>query len=418
MTATASAPTLTINLQTARRAAIAALVLLLFLEVFISRVGGVPARAVLDVTVVFAAALIGAEAFVRQRISPLHLILFINIALFTFLSLLGALQDSVFASLVSAVIFSKFLIVLFLAPSLRLQDLRPAMYALATFHFIGSAANLIFPAFFHAYLPDVSHQIDTSRLMGFSFNANRAATVSTVLLLYFLFIQRRLALVALFFGMVVLSGSRSLTLIASLIAGFLILQSQISYTKRLLGSVAAALIGGLLLTYMLVSDDMVQTITNTLYGELRYIRAAMLAGGYYLANEFFPLGVGGGQFGSSLSAGSDAYRMVGIAHWSTVINMSGVYDSGIGAILGEYGWLGLGLYIVIVFFAFRHAHRSAVPFIYAAFFCALVLTMSLFRTVASDFFYSFFFLFCYVLALERRAMILDRRQQDVNRTTS
>ncbi|MEO0870976.1 MAG: hypothetical protein AAFY19_03305, partial [Pseudomonadota bacterium] len=205
MASTAPA-TVSIDVRTLKRMGIAALVLVLYLEVFVSRVANVPARTLLDVTVILAAATIGLEAFLRQRINVLHIVLFANIVIFTVLSLLGAMQSSFAASLISAVIFSKFLIVFFLAPSLNLSDLRPAMYALAALHLFGAAANLAFPAFFHAYLPDVAYQIDTTRLMGFSLNANRAAAVSTVLFLYFVFVERRMSLVALFFAMVVLSG--------------------------------------------------------------------------------------------------------------------------------------------------------------------------------------------------------------------
>jgi hypothetical protein len=125
-------------------------------------------------------------------------------------------------------------------------------------------------------------------------------------------------------------------------------------------------------------------------------------GGISLANDFFPFGVGGGFFGSSMSGGSEAYALIGIAHWDTVIDMTGIFDSGFGAILGEYGYAGLVSYTVIIFMTMRYAQSRPAPTVRVMFLTLLILFMSFFRTVASDFFWSSYFLFLYLLIVGRR----------------
>ena len=378
---------------------ISALVLILYLEVFISRAANISARSVLDALVILLAGAIALGAFLSQRVRVIHLLLLFNIAIFTAFSMFGGLNPDLTTSILSAIIFSKFIIVFFLVGEFEMKDLKLPMTLLAGLHIIGCLANFAAPEFFTTLLPQVSYQIDTSRLMGFSLNANRSAAVSTILFLYFQFVDRNRLLVAIFLALIVLSGSRSLTMIAGLIAGYMFLISRTSISKKLAASILA---GGAAITVILTVLSLTETldvIENTIYGDLRYIRAAMLKGGYFLANLYFPLGAGGGEFGSSLSAGSEAYRMVGIGHWSSVIDMWGVYDSGIGAILGEYGWLGLAVFVVVVFLLFKTAARMHVPLHTAVFLLLMVILMSMVRTVASDFFFSFFFLFTYALVL-------------------
>jgi len=380
---------------------IALLVLVIYLEVFISRAANIPVRMLLDALVVVLAGGIMAQAFFRQRLRILHVLLLFNIAVFTVLSLFGALDPSFSTSLLSAIIFSKFLIVFFLVGKFDMADLKLTMHILAVLHILGGLGNVVAPELFTALLPQVSYQIDTSRLMGLSLNANRSAAISTVLFLYFLYVDRNRLLVAIFLAFIVLSGSRSLTVIAGLLAVYMFLKSRASLSMRLVTSTLAGLLALVVVATMISFDETLIVIQNTLGGDLRYIRAAMLGGGYFLANEFFPLGVGGGQFGSSLSAGSEAYRMVGISHWASVIDMWGVYDSGLGAILGEYGWLGLAIYILVVYVAMKNADQRKVPLMAALFLLVIILMMNMVRTVASDFFFSFFFLFVYTLVMHQ-----------------
>ena len=390
------------------------LIFVLYFEVFVSRYTGLPVRTLLDAVVLLVAGLITFDAFLRQHLRILHVVFLVNIVLFTSLSLLGELKPDLMSSIISSIIFSKFVVVFFLANKFTLEDLKPAMSMLAVVHVAGCMANLAFPSFFSALLPTVSYEIDTSRLMGFSLNANRSAAVSTILLLYFTFVDRRMIWALIMFALIVLSGSRSLTVTAALMWAYLFLHSGISLPKRAIAIGASFSIATILLWSYFSIDETFEVIKNTVYGDLRYIRAAMLNGGYYLANMHFPLGVGGGLYGTSMSEGSQAYIMVGIAHWASVIDMTGIYDSGIGSILGEYGWLGLGIYTAIVFIILKTAHHSDVPFRAALFLLVLVLLMNTVRTVASDFFFSFFFLYCYLLVVAQHRKIRQSRTQDYN----
>ncbi|MCR9185099.1 MAG: hypothetical protein NXH81_06870 [Halieaceae bacterium] len=278
-----------------------------------------------------------------------------------------------------------------------MSDLEPAIKVFAFIHVVGCLSSLLFPSFFQGLLPSTTYELDVSRLMGFSLNANRAAAASSVLLLYFVFYKRSLLTASLFFFLLLFSESRSVTFLVAIVFAFLILSARISVPKKIAVASFGIIVVLGFLSQFIAFEETVFKIENTLSGDLRYIRAAMLFGGWSLATEFFPFGVGGGMFGSSMSQGSAAYVIIGISHWSTVVDMTGVFDSGFGAILGEYGFLGLLIYVFLVYLTIKYALRARRPTLQVLFLVFLILYMSFFRTVASDFFFSLYFLFLFLL---------------------
>jgi len=380
-----------------RALVVTGLTLLVYLEVFLTRATGIPFGTFFDAIVLAVAALIILHTLKRSRIKISHLSFFLSVVLFTIISSLGGLEPSVFRSLASSIIFSKFIIVFFLARHINIADMEPAIKVFAVVHLLGCSLSLLFPGFFQSLLPQTSFELDTSRLMGFSLNANRAAAASSVLFLFYAFHVKKIFPSLVFFTLLIFSESRSLTLITFLVFVFIVMSGRASSVKK----ISLASIGVIVLIFFFYQFfDFEQTfikINETLFGNLRYIRAAMLSGGWSLAMEFFPFGTGGGLFGSSMSAGSEAYAIIGISNWDTVIDMTGVFDSGIGSILGEYGFIGLVIYVGLVFMTLKFALKSKRPNKEVIFLTTLILFMSFFRTVASDFFFSFYFLFLYLL---------------------
>jgi len=220
-------------------------------------------------------------------------------------------------------------------------------------------------------------------------------------MIYFLFVERKPVIGAFFVAVLILSESRSLTVFASLFAIFWFMISNVSLIRKLFIVIAILIITAVSLYLFVSREDILFKIGGTLYGDLLYIRAAMVAGGVQLAAAFFPFGAGGGTFGSSLSVGSEAYVMVGIAHWDTVVDMTGVFDSGLGSILGEYGYFGLIIYIILLIVGFRSFGAKKLPYAAVFFLTIMVLYMNLFWTIASDFFFSFFILFLFMIVSQK-----------------
>lgn len=78
---------------------------------------------------------------------------------------------------------------------------------------------------------------------------------------------------------------------------------------------------------------------------------------YYgtLLASMYPLGVGAGNFGTVMSGNSPAYEVLGVSNTYFFYNMVGIYDSNLAAIIGEYGFLGLILFIALTHKALKHA---------------------------------------------------------------
>ena len=70
----------------------------------------------------------------------------------------------------------------------------------------------------------------------------------------------------------------------------------------------------------------------------QYIRVLMIYYGAQLGLMFFPLGAGAGNFGGVLSADSPVYRLLGVSDMNFFQGLSGIYDSNLAALIGEYGY--------------------------------------------------------------------------------
>jgi len=85
--------------------------------------------------------------------------------------------------------------------------------------------------------------------------------------------------------------------------------------------------------------------------ESKYIRGIMIYYGTYLAAEYFPIGVGAGNFGTVYSEGSAVYDYLGISQLEFFQNFWGIFDSNYASLVGEYGFL---LFVCMVFIFYRY----------------------------------------------------------------
>ena len=128
----------------------------------------------------------------------------------------------------------------------------------------------------------------------------------------------------------------------------------------------------------------------------------MFSSGVQLALDNFPFGAGGGTFGSSMSLGSPVYNVVGIAHWATVIDGTGIYDSGLGGLMGEYGFLGGFLAFLMAGIGFYFIGRRSLKGPDILILLLVILYISFFRNVFTDVFYSLIVMILFLIILSVR----------------
>ena len=81
----------------------------------------------------------------------------------------------------------------------------------------------------------------------------------------------------------------------------------------------------------------------------RYVRGIMVYGGFKFAIENFPFGVGAANFGTVMSFGGKYYDILGISRMDEFSDSSGIFDSNIASILGEYGVI---FFLVLLYLSF------------------------------------------------------------------
>lgn len=80
-----------------------------------------------------------------------------------------------------------------------------------------------------------------------------------------------------------------------------------------------------------------------------YIRGIMIYFAFELAIDRFPLGTGAATYGTVMSDNSDVYAEIGLQNSRYFIEKDGIYDSNFASLLGEFGFLGLMLYLFIFY---------------------------------------------------------------------
>ncbi|RHW74905.1 O-antigen ligase family protein [Colwellia sp. RSH04] len=80
-----------------------------------------------------------------------------------------------------------------------------------------------------------------------------------------------------------------------------------------------------------------------------YIRGIMIYFAFDLAADRFPFGTGAGTYGTVMSDNSAVYAEIGLQDSRYFIEKDGIYDSNFASLLGEFGFIGLFLYLFIFY---------------------------------------------------------------------
>jgi hypothetical protein len=84
-----------------------------------------------------------------------------------------------------------------------------------------------------------------------------------------------------------------------------------------------------------------------------YIRGIMIYFAFELAVDRFPLGTGAATYGTVMSDNSDVYVEIGLQNSRYFVEKDGIYDSNFASLLGEFGFLGLLLYLFVFYKVIR-----------------------------------------------------------------
>lgn len=325
-------------------------------------------------------------------------------------SVLGWHIEDPVISVVAVLLYLKIGFVFISAKRLTIESLGNILFFISLIHLLGVALSYIYyDYFFYLRKGDIYDRWD--RILGLQMNSNALAFLSAVLGLFFLFVERRVALAFVLILSIILSESRSALLffaVASVYLGFV--EGRFYGRIVVLAAIAVAIIGVIVFSDRI--EDTFTKIKYTIDHDGLYVRAAMLIGGARLAMEYFPVGSGGGTFGSPLASEMGAYVAAGIQHLPTVIDRSGVHDSGVGSVLGEYGCLGAVTVIGFLVMIIKELGGKRLTKLDVLMIVAMVVLLSFFRGIVSSYFYSGVVAFLTLMVGHVREGALRRVQPD------
>jgi len=233
-------------------------------------------------------------------------------------------------------------------------DFVKVLFVVSIISLVGYFLNIFLPSYF-VISEDVWH-VERNRILGFQFKPNDLAIFLSLLSVYIYLTTKgflRMSLIGIMGLLIFNAGSRTADMIFISILIFAIIFSG----KRKL--MWLFLPFGLVFSGLYILDNLdyilaTQTINDlSQFNEIddtQYIRVIMIYLGFLLAIDFFPFGVGAGNFGSTMSEGSPIYEVLGVADNPFFVNMVGIYDSNFSSLVAEYGLI---LSLVIFYVLYR-----------------------------------------------------------------
>lgn len=97
----------------------------------------------------------------------------------------------------------------------------------------------------------------------------------------------------------------------------------------------------------ITAQNIAWTIENPV--ESSYIRGIMIYFSFEVANSRFPFGAGAATYGTVMSDDSPVYAEIGLQNSRFFVEKEGIYDSNLASLLGEFGYLGLLIYLALFY---------------------------------------------------------------------
>lgn len=150
---------------------------------------------------------------------------------------------------------------------------------------------------------------------------------------------------------ILLTDSRSAFLGVFLFFLFFYKNIVLRKAKILLTVFALSIIGvGIIVFFTDFLDTMIRNLNGSFSLDSYYIRGIIINMAAQISYGYFPIGTGAATFGSVFSDGSQVYEDFGVADRYFFIEKSGVYDSSLASILGEYGFVGVLLFGLMFYY--------------------------------------------------------------------
>ncbi len=355
-------------------------------------------------------AFVFAKRTAQGRIHLSDLSLIILMCSLIFLSLQGAYSGGVKLAIVSTILIVKIGYVSTAFSVLSRARVLKLINWLACFQVTGLVLNVAFPSVFAQFSPEVYAWLAKTDIMGLQLNVNRFGILGALLFVWFVYLRPNVVMAGLMLASILLSESRSALILLVLFVGYFWVQG--SFRRLVFACVAASAMALPLYPHaselLVKAGDMFEKVAT---GDTYYIRAIMFAGGYFFAAEHFPFGTGGGMFGSPLSKDSITYTILGIADLPTVVEGHGINDSGVGSILGEYGFAGAFIILLTIGGIFHGVFKGQLTLMDILFLLFVLIVGSLFRAMISSYYYAIVILLLGVMLSIRR----DQRRAKIVR---
>jgi O-antigen ligase len=230
---------------------------------------------------------------------------------------------------------------------------------------VGFLWNLFFPSFFSISLSSPQDiDLESSKIGGFQLSINNLAFTFLFIYIYRLHNlgrdTKKIIFYSLFFLIILLLiGSRT-----AILGLFMTVFSLLQYKQKkykLISNFFYIISVLLLLFFIQDSTIITRTLNNIsmISSDSGYIRGIMIASSLILFLQHFPFGSGAATFGSALSTNSKVYQQLGLDNLSFFIEMRGVFDSNWASIIGEFGFLGLLIFLMLLYRAFKYINLNS-----------------------------------------------------------
>lgn len=134
-----------------------------------------------------------------------------------------------------------------------------------------------------------------------------------------------------------------------------------SFKKMLLGGLCLLLLMPLLMTeyvYDMITLSLENVSSLSEAEDSQYIRGMMIYFSVVLAGDYFPFGSGAASYGTALSVDSPIYQDLGLSTMIFFVEMAGIYDSNFASLLGEFGVVGMILFMYLLMKVLKLANRN------------------------------------------------------------
>ena len=297
-------------------------------------------------------------------------------------SLFSRFSPDIGTIFVASVLYLKFFMLAIVFSRITLAKVHKIVVVIFYLNLIGALLSAV-----SMLVPSIG-MYENYRFMGFQLNPSRFGVMNSILFMYFVFAVKSKHMAFICLILIVLSISKSAMLF--LLFASLYLSWLMGASRLILYLIFASAITPL--AYIWFSENIAHTqnvLQNTIAGDVFYLRYILLMSGLDLAKEFFPVGSGAGTFASPLSHGSHVYWYLGIGEIRTIQEGTGIHDSGIGTIIGEYGFLGCVTVLLGLAFIFKKIIGAAGSTFDVIICVICVIWLSFSRGIISSYYYSF-----------------------------